>query len=242
MIQALLLAALAGLPSCWNMFDAALRHSANALHPQFVSYDERIAITEDGLPLLSSLAHIDYRDDGFARVQDERFGYHPFITKEEEPGPPVLGPYGSARDMWMPLPDGLRVIADVRTATGVRCTVGGEEAYKGHDTYHLSFSGARQERPQLRDLWIDAHTDDIWKLIMTGPVTFMGDDAPALAQFQVELGYTGPYLVVNHVVWTYQRREYSQYAEYFGEYTLTGYEFPQTLPESYFAVGSVSER
>jgi hypothetical protein len=35
-------------------------------------------------------------------------------------------------------------------------------------------------------------------------------------------------------VWSYRRREYSQYAVYFGEYTFSNYAFPATLPASYF--------
>ena len=56
----------------------------------------------------------------------------------------------------------------------------------------------------------------------------------------MELGYSGPYLVVNHVVWQLRRREYSQWASYFGEYTLTGFTFPNSLPAGYF--GEIERR
>jgi hypothetical protein len=61
-----------------------------------------------------------------------------------------------------------------------------------------------------------------------------GTQADGLAEFQVELGYIGRYLLVNHVVWKYRRREYSQYVDYFGEYTFSNYAFPDKLPAWYF--------
>jgi hypothetical protein len=45
-------------------------------------------------------------------------------------------------------------------------------------------------------------------------------------------------LVVDHVVWQYDRREYSQMSRYFGEYTLSGYRFPGSLPASYFGAAA----
>jgi hypothetical protein len=237
MIHALALAALGAIPPCWDLFDAALRHSAMAVHPPYVTYSERIVVSEDGAPLMRSVAHVDYRDDGLSRVSDERFNFQPFITRHAEPGPPELGPYGRGRVTWLPETDTLPIIAHVRSLGNIRCTVAGEESYKAHDTYHLVFSGASSDRPALKDLWIDTRSQDVWKVILTGPVTFWDDPerSRALAEFQVELGYSGPYLVVNHVVWAYSRRQYSQRVNYFGEYTYEGYSFPDALPASYFA-------
>ncbi len=237
MIHALLLAAIGAMPPCWNVFDAALRHSASAAHPPYVTYSERISVLEDGEPLMLSFAHIDYRDDGVARVSDERFDYQPFLTRREEPGPPEIGPYGTGREMWLPDPAGLRVIAQVRTSGSVTCTIADEEIYKSHETYHLVFTSSASGRPGLKALWIDTHTHDVWKLIVNGPVTFLSDSGSTqqFAEFQVELGYTGPYLLVNHVVWKYDERQYSQRAQYFGEYTFSDYAFPAMLPASYFS-------
>lgn len=236
MIHALVLVALASVPSCWDVFDGALQRSAAASHPPYVSYSERISVTADRAPLMLSDAHVDYRDDGVARVLDARFNYQPFVTRHAEPGPPELGPYGPGRTMWLPDQNGLPTIAQVRTLGNITCSVAAREPYKSHDTYHLSFGGGNAERPQLKDLWIDRQSHEIWKLIVTGPVTFLDDpDHPkGLAEFQVELGYTGPYLVVQHVVWSYRRREFSQYVDYFGEYTFSGYSFPAAMPASYF--------
>lgn len=235
MIHALLLAAVGVMPSCWDLFDSALRHSANAAHPPYVTYSERILVSEDEMPVLRSTAHVDYRDDGLARVSDERFNFQPFVTRHAEPGPPELGPYGKGREMWLSDPEGLPIIAQVRTLGSVTCTIAGREEYKEHDTYHLAFTGAPANRPTLKDLWIDARSRDIWKLIVTGPVTFWDDQGKrGLAEFQVELGYSGPYLVVNHVVWSYSRHEFSQQVNYFGEYTFTGFTFPSELPAAYF--------
>lgn len=237
MLHALVLAALGVMPPCWDVFDAALRRSANAPHPPYVTYSERIAVSEDGAPIIASIAHIDYRDDGLARVSDERFDYEPYFTRHAEPGPPELGPYGPGRSMWLPLAGGLPIIAHVRSLGDVSCTVAGEDRYKSHDTYHLVFRGAPADVPTLEDLWVDVRTHDIWKLIVTGPVAFWDDPRKThpLARFEVELRYSGPYLVVDHVVWSYSRREWSQRVEYFGEYTFADYAFPSQLPPSDFA-------
>jgi hypothetical protein len=237
MIHALVLAALGATPPCWDVFDAALRHSASAVHPPYVTYSERILVSEDGAPLMRSVAHVDYRDDGLSRVSDERFNFEPFVTRHAEPGPPELGPYGKGRVMWLPETDGLPIIAHVRTLGSITCNIADEESYKGHTTYHLVFGGGQAERPALKALWIDTRSHDVWKVILTGPVTFWDDPehTRGLAEFQVELGYSGPYLVVNHVVWSYTRQQYSQYVNYFGEYTYEEYSFPEALPASYFA-------
>jgi hypothetical protein len=236
MIHLLVLVAITAMPACWDVFDGALRHSASAVHPPYVSYAERITVTADQQPLIQSLAHVDYRDDGLARVSDERFNYEPFLTRHEEPGPPELGPYGPGRAMWQPDSSGMPIIANVRTAGNVKCTLASEELYKGHSTYHLSFTGGNAGKPQLKDLWVDTQTHDIWKLSVTGPVSFLdiAGEPINLAEFQVELGYDGPYLVVNHVVWSLRQREYSQYIDYFGEYTYSGYSFPADMPAAYF--------
>lgn len=241
MLPALFLAAALGSespPRCWDVFDSAVRRSAAAAHPAYVSYDERISVTGDGEQVLYSTAHVDYRDDGTARVEDERFAFAPIVTRQAEPGPPELGPYGAERIAWLPqesLDGGFPVIAAVRAQGKIACDIADVETYKGHQAYHIVFRNTPRNRPGLKELWIDTQSRDIWKLRVTGYVLFVGSqEASPLTDFQVELEYAGPYLVVDHVVWQYRRREYSQYADYFGEYTLGGFSFPSTLPNSYF--------
>jgi hypothetical protein len=235
MIATLLFAALASAPSCWDVFDAATAHSARAPHPRYVTYNERVAITQDRQLLIYSRAHVDYRDDGVSRVEDERFDYAPFVTRDVEPGPPELGPYGLRREAWLPVPDTVPVIASARAQGRVICSLT-LERYQGRDTYHLRFAGADATKAHLDDLWIDRHTHDIWKLAMQGPVYF-GDDAgprSVMAHYEIDLGYQGPYLVVQHVASSFTRREYDQYSRYAADYVLAGFAFPTTLPDSYF--------
>ncbi len=224
MFASVVLAAAMGVPACWDIFDAALRRSAAAAHPAYISYNERIVVTADNQPLLYSSAHVDYRDDGVARVEDERFDYRPYLTRYAEPGPPELGPYGPGRLSWIPHEtDGYPVIANVRSEGNVRCELADVENYKGYLTYHLIFLHTAGDKPTVKEMWVDTTSRDIWKLIVSGPVYFMDANTAALTDFQVELKYVGPYLVVDHVVWEYHRREYSQSANFFGEYTLGGY-------------------
>jgi len=238
MFATVVLAAALGAPQCWDIFDGALRRSALADHPAFITYNERIAVTADEQTVLYSMAHVDYRDDGTARVEDERFGFQPFITRHAEPGPPELGPYGRDRFSWVPADavDGsYPIIARVRVQGNVICNLGGIESYKGHQVYHLIFGNTQLDRPTVKEMWVDKGSQDIWKLTVSGYVYFVDMDAPPpLTDFQVELAYAGPYLVVDHVVWAYRRHEFSQYTNYFGEYTLTGFNFPEALPAAYF--------
>jgi len=240
MLATLVLAALTGAPPCWNVYDAALRTSAASLHPAYVSYDENISIIQDGRQYVRAIAYVDYRDDGLARVRDERFDFAPRITRHTEPGPPELGPYGPGRDAWIPHSEPFPVIANVRAQGDMTCTLASREFYKGHDVYVLRFGGTPPNRPGIKALYVDAATSVVWKLIVTGYVNVYDDYGiePALASFEVELGYAGPYLVVNHVVWDLHHKEYSQRTHYFGEYTMTNYEFPANLPQTYFAAAA----
>jgi hypothetical protein len=235
MFPTLVLAAALGVPPCWDIFDSALRASAQAQHPAYVTYGEHITITQDDQPLVETTAYIDYRDDGTARVRDERFDFAPIITHHTEPGPPELGPYGEQRQTWLPQVDLYPTIANVHVSGNIACTLHDVEIYKGHSAYHLLFSYATNH-PSLKELWVDTQTATIWKVIVSGYVNFADDSggAPPLADFEVEVGYDGPYLVVNHVVWSYRRRVYSQFSNYFGEYTMSGFDFPRDLPASYF--------
>lgn len=236
MLATLVLAALAA-PPCWDVFDTALRTSALSVHPAYVTYDERISITQNDRRWVESLAFVDYRDDGLARVRDERFDFVPVLTRHTEPGPPELGPYGPGRDAWLPHDQTLPVIASVRAQGDLTCTVRDREIYKGHDTYVLRFGGVPDTRPSIKSLWVDAHSGIVWKVILSGYVRIVDDNGitPALTDFEVELGYSGRYLVVQHVVWELRHKEYSQSSHYFGEYTFSNYEFPQSLPATYFA-------
>lgn len=238
MFAALIVAFSVASPNCWQIYDDAVRHSALALHPPYIQYDERIEIDANQRPLVLSRAHIDYRDDGLARVVDERFDNDPIVTRQAEPGPPVLGPYGANRASWIPNvgETAYPLISDVRTHGDSLCEIAGTQTYKGHETYHLKFTHAKNDRPQLKGLWVDMHSSDIWKVALSGYVYFAGaDKAPPLADFEVELSYSGPYLMVNHVVWAYRDREYSQWDDYFGEYYLSGFQFPPQLSNAIFA-------
>lgn len=238
MFPTLVLAVALGTSQCWNIYDAALRHSATSAHPPYISYNVLTRVTEDQQPLLYSRSHVDYRDDGLARVLDERFNFEPILTRQTEPGPPVIGPYGSRRAAWLPQDNDLPIIADVRSAGSIECSLIAAEIYRGRPTYHITFIGNHiDERAGVKQMWVDMRSDDIWKLIVSGPVAFADDPGGEhpLADFEVELNHFGPYLLVTHVVWKYRRHEYSQYATYFAEYTLDGYSFPDRLPSNYFA-------
>lgn len=231
------------LPDCWDVAYGAIHHRAEAPHPPFIIYSERMLIAGDGRPLLQNRENVIYRDDGLARISDDRFDGHAYLTNLTDPGPPELGPYGNRRSMWLPIQESdyskLPLIGEVRSRnpSGLSCTNDGIERYKDHDTYLLSFTTQFPERPSLKALWVDVHTSEIWKVILTGYLPIALTDNPKnarLTDFEVELQEEGRYLVVNHVTWKYRYHQYDQYSNLFGEYYYTGFQFPSDLPSTAF--------
>lgn len=245
MFATLVLAAMVGTPPCWDVYDTALRRRAAAAHPAYVTYDEYISLIANDQQIVRSTAHIDYRDDGVARVSDTRFDNDPFVTLTTDPGPPELGPYGEGRLSWLPLESvdsaRMRVIGDVHAHGTRSCTLRGVVAYHGHRTYRVIIGNTPLDRPAVKELLIDTQSFDIWKVVARGFVLFKGTDStPPLTDFQVELGYAGPYLVVDHVTWHYRLRQYSQYDRLFGEYYFSDFDFPKSMPATLFTFGSGS--
>jgi len=231
------------LPNCWDLAYGAIRHRATAPHPPFILYDETLLIEDDGSPLLQSRRSVAYRDDGLARILDDRFMNRPIITRSMEPGPPELGPYGDRRSAWLPLQQAdyntLPLIGEVRSKnpSGLSCTNDGSQRYKDHDVYRITFTTTHTDKPSVREMLVDARTLEIWKVILSGylPVGLRSDPRnAALTDFEVEMAQVGIYLVVSHVTWKYRYYEYSQYSDLFGEYYYSGFEFPSELPRAYF--------
>ncbi|MDP9018844.1 MAG: hypothetical protein M3N19_11050 [Candidatus Eremiobacteraeota bacterium] len=225
--------------ACWDLAYAAIRHRAAAPHPPFILYDETQAIVRDGLPLMSARASIAYRDDGVARISDERFSFKPYVSRFMEPGPPELGPYGGRRSIWLTiqgLDQSLPLIGEVRSNNGLTCTNEGVERYKDHSAYHLSFTTQGKARPALRTLLVDTAKSEIWKVVLSQYLPLPGTSiaAPPLVTFEIELQEANQYLVVQHVTWKYEFREYSQWSTLFGEYYYSDFQFPAQMPVTLF--------
>ena len=74
-------------------------------------------------------------------------------------------------------------------------------------------------------------------MIVSGvvPVGLSDDDSHLeLADFEVELAPYDKYVVVNHVTWKYDFRQFSQTANFFGEYYYTSFAFPKEVPPGFF--------
>jgi hypothetical protein len=231
----------ASLPDCWDVAYGALRHRAAAAHPPFILYNEISHVTDDGSMLIQNHESVAYRDDGIARVWDERFAYDPYVTRASDPGPPELGPYGARRSAWLPVQPvqnaSLPLIGQVRAHNpdGLTCMTDGVENYRGHETYRLSFVSSHPERPALRALWVDVTSSEIWKVNLSGSLPIALDDQPRLAEFEIELAPVDAYVVIDHVTWKYRYHEYAQYSDFFGEYYYSGFQFPPTLPATFFS-------
>ncbi|MDQ2993266.1 MAG: hypothetical protein M3R30_10685 [Candidatus Eremiobacteraeota bacterium] len=241
MLASVLALALGG-QACWDLYDGAMRHRAAAAHPAYVQYDENTALHIDGYPIVSATATVRYRSDGLARVEDSRFVDYSWVTDHVEPGPPELGPYGKNRSAWLPMDEpGLpSVIAEVRKHGAAACTNLGLEQLHGHLAYHLKITPFDASRPSLKALWIDADTAEIWKVVVSGRLFVIDgpqENSPVV-DFEVELAAEGSYVMVQHVTWHYRMPIYSQYSNYFGEYYLSNFHYPNALPPVTFALNN----
>lgn len=242
MIAGLLLAALG--PSCWDVYDTALTHSAHLPRPAYITYVEQIRIENgEDTPFPAARAstyagdaRVQYRDDdGVARIEDQRFDYDPIVITFPDPGPPELGPYGARRVIWRGVPDVLPVIASVRTKSAVTCTMN-VEPYGGRQTYHIKFTGASSKIPHVDDFWVDVQTHDIWKVALDAPANFNYAYAQSvdLAHFEIELGYEGRYQVVQHVSWDAKVPTNGQLMHVFAQYSFGNYAFPSSVAPNVF--------
>ncbi len=226
--------------SCWQMIMNALDRSAHSPHARFVSYGELEHIDEDGHTLENVHASITYRDDGLAYVNDERWEY-PFVSRYLEPGPPVLGPYGDARDMWLALdsnsPTRLPVIANVHNHPRIGCRDAGAEMLGGMTVRHLLVGEEQRDRLGLRAVWIDPSSLEIKRVIVRGPLQIYGADSiqEKHTDYTVDIEHVDGYSVVHRVWWQYREEFYSQRSLLDAEYVFTNYHFselppPGTLP------------
>lgn len=225
---------------CWQLIMQSLDRSAHAPHARFTSYGERAKITEDGRTLENVRASITYRDDGLAYVDDERWVY-PFISHYLEPGPPVLGPYGDARNMWLGLderpPTALPIIADVHNHPNLTCRDSGIDSIDRQTLRHLFIGEEKPNRLGLRSIWIDPTTYEIRRVVVSGPLRIYGngDFIEQTADYTVDVQHVDGYTVVNRVWWKYEEEVFSQRTVVNAEYDFTDYRFsdvppPGTLP------------
>lgn len=226
---------------CWSIIYGAIRHRAAAQHPPFILYDQHSQVSQDGATLWRTSEEITYRDDGVARIVDDRFARIPYLTRETDPGPPVLGPYGDRRQNWLQIDTGdphVPLIGEVRAASSLQCQLLGAERYRGYNTYHLRISGGDTSKPLLREAWIDRSTSEFWKITVSADFPHSSGFNPpphSLVIYEIELGQTGPYILVDHVTWKFVMREYAQWSNVLGEYYLSNFSFPQSVPASYFS-------
>jgi hypothetical protein len=237
LLGALTMAALTG-QSCWDLYDESVRRRAAASHPHYVQYDLRTSVIEDGFPMVHARAAIAYRDDGLARVDDDRFNGNTFVTDHVEPGPPELGPYGSERAAWLPIDSALPLIGDVHTRPAKACVNLGLERLHDRLVYHLVLVPRDANRPAVKGLWIDAGTATIWKVKVSGYLFFVNGDfgAEPLVDFEVEMAQAGPYVMVDHVTWSYAMPVFSQTSNLFGEYYFSNFAYPVNEPSAVFAI------
>jgi hypothetical protein len=224
-----------GEDACWQLLYRAVEHNAAVAHPPYVSYNEKLALDEDGRSLEFAHINVTYRDDGIASVDDDRFA-HPFLSAILDPGPPVLGPYGERRAQWLSLGDGdpsLKVIAETETPHRLPCVDVGDETIDGTPYAHLTFPEAATDRPALKAVWIDRTSLRIRRAVVSEWLAFYVDERLAqrrLTDYTLEIAQVGPYDVLTQVNWSYVFKSYGQRTVLSEEYTFAGYRFETRAP------------
>ncbi len=215
--------------ACWHLVFAAITHDAAAPHPEYISYSQNVDITADSHPFFYYNIDVVYRDDGMAYVDDPRWA-QAFVSDELEPGPPVLGPYGNARNGW--LPEELRgarlqTIASVQNVPHLPCTDEGDETIDGVRYAHLVLGVADKSRPALKEIWINRQSLAIPRLIVSGVLLRQNYAVfrRGLIDYQVDMQNIGGYPVVRTVRWTSRVGWYGQTTKFDAMYTFGNYRF-----------------
>ncbi len=146
---------------------------------------------------------------------------------------PVAAPAAPPNGMQADLPVPLKTIAHVETFASPNYTVAlaGEAESDGHRTYHLTLSPHDSpERHNLRDLWIDAATYDIWKAHFVGryrPTTLAEESASDVTVYFKPIAQ---YWVLSRAVWTWNPVG----ATFLIDSTTISIAFPPDLPDWLF--------
>lgn len=226
----------ATLDPCWQLLYKAMEHSAAAAHAPYISYAESIRITQDGRRYERANATVTYRDDGLAYIDDDRW-VHPFVSTVLEPGPPVLGPYGSERTSWLsfqqvtdaPIP----VIAETRNYRRA-CIDQGDEMVDGSRSAHLVVADAPEDRPALKAIWVDRSTFEVRRAVVSQWLTFLydysGKKGQQLVDYTIAVEEINGYSVIKQVNWEYTYRVFSQYSTISAEYNFDGFHFDSQPP------------
>lgn len=215
--------------ACWHLVLGAIAHEAADSHPSYITYSENVDITADSRRFIYYDTDIVYRTDGVAYIEDERFA-RAFVSDELEPGPPVLGPYGNARNGWLPeeLRRGrLQTIASVQNLPHLPCTDEGDETIDGERYAHLVVGVADESRPALKEIWVDRQSLWIPRLIVSGYLLHYQNYGVGheLADYQVEMQNVAGFAVVRTVRWSSYVRWYHETAKLDAVYTFGNYRF-----------------
>jgi hypothetical protein len=221
--------------ACWQLLYGAIERNAAAQHAEYISYSELVNIQSDGHRFEWANATITYRDDGIASVDDDRWD-HPFFSDLLEPGPPVLGPYGKRREIWLalePREESLPTIADLHNQPYSPCVDRGDETVDGTRAAHLVLPNASRDKPALKEIWIDRHSLAIVRVIVAEYVTFYLPDtkfAKTLTDYTLDVENINGYVVLQRVTWSYSFHIYDQSSTLIAEYDFGNYEFSNKPP------------
>jgi len=227
--------------ACWQLVYAAIEHDAAAPHAPYITYSELVNIQEDGYRYERTTANITYRDDGQASIDDERWS-HPFVSNLLDPGPPVLGPYGSRRADWLASAASdyaLPLIADVHSEQKRECLDRGDDVVNGVEAAHLVLTNPPADRQALKEIWVDRRSHAIARVVVAEYLkvfTVQWNEERALTDYTIDMESVDGHDVVERVTWSYVFHVYDQTSRLEAEYDFSNYRFAAAPPrESLFS-------
>ncbi len=133
------------------------------------------------------------------------------------------------------IPEALKTIAHVTVHAPDAYTIenSGIESVEGHQTYHLRLTPRTDPaRHNLRDLWVDVETFDLWKAHFIGRYAPVPSALPSESDVTVYFLPIGPYWVVLRMDWTWDDAADSTKLYY--DVLAQDITFPSALPDWLF--------
>jgi hypothetical protein len=134
------------------------------------------------------------------------------------------------------LPSPLRTIASVVAKRGpdYRIDIAGIEDVNGHRSYHLAFHPLFDEvRHNLRDLWVDVTTYDLWRAHYIGAYSLSGTGYFSPSDVTAYFKPVAAYWIVSETAFSYRNRGPDSGGFVF-DVLIDDIVFPQALPDWVF--------
>ncbi len=123
------------------------------------------------------------------------------------------------------------VVAREPPVYDVRLT--GIESQDGHRLYHVTLRPLEHpEKHNLRDLWVDVQTFDLWKVRFIGVYSPDARQPKRTSEVTIQFAPVGGYWILSEAIWSYA--PFVDSARYVYDVSMDNIAFPATLPDWLF--------